>query len=87
MVDRWLGPGAWPDLASPQITLLSPMLSLQTSIKPFAHPRCTRPCHPALQEFKVGQAPGLHPVEMAARIAKFQVAQLSPSPQAYPRPS
>ena len=33
------------------------------------------PCHPGpLQEFKVGKAPGLHPVEMAARIAKFQVA-------------
>ena len=25
------------------------------------------------QEFKVGKAPGLHPVEMLARIAKFEV--------------
>lgn len=25
------------------------------------------------QEFRVGKAPGLHPVEMLARIAKFEV--------------
>ena len=25
------------------------------------------------QEFKLGKAPGLHPVEMLARIAKFEV--------------
>ena len=28
------------------------------------------------QEFRVGKAPGLHPVEMLARIAKFEVRPL-----------
>ena len=27
------------------------------------------------QEFKLGKAPGLHPVEMLARIAKFEVVK------------
>ena len=28
------------------------------------------------QEFRVGKAPGLHPVEMLARIAKFEVGKV-----------
>ena len=36
------------------------------------------------QEFRVGKAPGLHPVEMLARIAKFEVVKVF-SPRKKPK--